>query len=62
MWVANQVSNTVTKVLAKDGSIQGTFIVGQKPVGVAFDGNNIWVTNQGSNSVTALVGLDCHCG
>jgi DNA-binding beta-propeller fold protein YncE len=27
-------------------------------VGVVFDGNNIWVTNEGGNSVTKLRSLD----
>lgn len=32
----------------------GTFKVGAQPHFVAFDGANIWVTNQGSNNVTKL--------
>ena len=31
-----------------------TYSVGSSPLGVAFDGTNIWVVNQGSNSVTKL--------
>jgi YVTN family beta-propeller protein len=31
-----------------------TYTVGSNPDGVAFDGTNIWVTNQGSNTVTKL--------
>ena len=30
----------------------GTYAVGSRPRGVAFDGANIWVTNGGSNTVT----------
>jgi DNA-binding beta-propeller fold protein YncE len=28
--------------------------VGNQPAGVAFDGANIWVANQGSNTVSKL--------
>ncbi|MCH7884361.1 MAG: hypothetical protein IIC01_03840 [Planctomycetes bacterium] len=45
IWVANLVSNTVTKLRASDGAVLGTFSVGIGPIGVAFDGANIWVVN-----------------
>src|ERR1700680_3023816 len=45
IWVANNGSNTVTKLRASDGANLGTFAVGGGPEGVAFDGANIWVTN-----------------
>ncbi len=35
-----------------------TFSVGTNPVGVAFDGANIWVANRGSNNVTKLRASD----
>jgi hypothetical protein len=56
IWVANENSNTVTKVRASDGACVGTctFAVGLLPVGVAFDGANIWVTNEASGSVSKL--------
>ena len=54
IWVANLLSNNVTKLRASDGALLGTFSVGTQPVGVAFDGANIWVTNFGSNDVTKL--------
>jgi YVTN family beta-propeller protein len=34
------------------------FGVGTRPLGVAFDGANIWVTNTGSNTVTKLRASD----
>jgi DNA-binding beta-propeller fold protein YncE len=37
---------------ASDGTVLGTFSTGTNPVGVAFDGANIWVTNGGSNTVS----------
>jgi hypothetical protein len=37
---------------ASDGADLGTFTVGASPFGVAFDGANIWVTNNGSNTVS----------
>jgi hypothetical protein len=44
----------VTKLRASDGAYLGNFAVGNRPVQVAFDGANIWVANQGSDSVTKL--------
>lgn len=32
----------------------GTFTVGTTPIGVAFDGANMWVANVGSNNLTKL--------
>src|SRR5262249_24928200 len=63
VWVANQFSNTVTKLRARDGVILGTFPVGNRPVNVvATIGStgsfSIWVTNNRSNTVTKLRALD----
>jgi hypothetical protein len=52
IWVANALSNTVSKLRASDGTSLGTFTVGSGPSGVAFDGANIWVANFGSNTVS----------
>jgi len=41
IWVANSASDTVTKLRASDGDVQGTFNVGSNPHSVAFDGVNI---------------------
>ncbi len=54
IWVANNIVNSMTKLRASDGALQGTFAVGTNPFGVAFDGVNIWVANNGSNNVTKL--------
>ena len=58
IWVTNQGNDTVTKLRASDGALQGTFAVGTRPVGVAFDGANIWVANYGSDNVTKLRASD----
>ena len=59
IWVANFGSNTVTKLRASDGAVQGTFNVGSAPsFGVAFDGANIWVGNYGAGTVTKLRASD----
>ena len=50
----NLSSNAVTKLLTYNGILQGTFNVGDRPTGVAFDGVNIWVANRWSNSVIKL--------
>jgi DNA-binding beta-propeller fold protein YncE len=52
--VTNNLGNTVTKLLGSSGKTLGTFTVGSKPVGVTFDGANIWVVNGGSNTVSKL--------
>ena len=46
------------KLRASDGAVLGTFGVGSAPLGLAFDGANIWVTNQNSNTVTKLRASD----
>jgi outer membrane protein assembly factor BamB len=45
--VANQSDGTVSKLRASDGKTMGTFNVTCCPYGVAFDGNNVWVTLDG---------------
>jgi hypothetical protein len=50
IWIANGMSNTVTR----DGAVLETFTVGTLPLQVAFDGANIWVTNGRSDSVSKL--------
>ncbi len=54
IFVANQFSNTVTKLRASDGALAGTFAVGHCPVALAFDGAYIWVANYLSNNVMKL--------
>jgi len=49
---------TVAKVRATDGTVLGTFAVGSGPDGLAFDGENIWVANVDSNTVTKLRARD----
>ncbi|MGB7149366.1 MAG: hypothetical protein WBD45_09440, partial [Terriglobales bacterium] len=48
--------NTVTKLRASDGSVVGTFTGGTSPYGIAFDGQNIWVS--GAVSVFELRASD----
>lgn len=53
-YLANQESNTITKVIA-DGSSFTSFAVGQGPSGLAVDGsNNVWSANYYGNSVGLL--------
>jgi DNA-binding beta-propeller fold protein YncE len=40
--------------LATDGSIIGTFRAGDGANGLAFDGHNIWVTNENADTVMRL--------
>ncbi len=48
----SRLSPDVTKLRASDGANLGTFPVGTRPLGVAFDGANIWVANSGSSTVS----------
>ncbi|HET9866676.1 MAG TPA: hypothetical protein VFQ06_05240, partial [Nitrospira sp.] len=38
VFVANQFSDTVTKLSASDGAVIGSYTVGHRPVALAFDG------------------------
>lgn len=48
----------MTKLRASDGSMEGTFPVGQLPLYLAFDGAAIWVSNYNDNTVTKLQSSD----
>ena len=54
VFVANQFSDTVSKLRASDGAVVGTYAVGHRPVAVAFDGAFFWVANYLSNNVMKL--------
>src|SRR5688572_10274329 len=54
VFVANQFSNTVTKLNASDGAIIGEYKVGHRPLALAFDGAFVWVANYLSNNVMKL--------
>ena len=43
---------------ASDGTVLGTFTVGVAPLGIAFDGANVWVANRNSNTVDELRASD----
>jgi len=51
IWVTNYGDDTVSKLLASDGSLVGTYATGDSPRGVCFDGTNIWVANKGDDTV-----------
>jgi hypothetical protein len=54
VWVANNGSDSVTKLRANDGATLGTFPVGEGPLKLAFEGTNVWVTNYVSGTVMRL--------
>jgi hypothetical protein len=58
IWVTNSGDDTVTKLRARDGALQGTFPVGDTPQEIAFDGANIWVANFFGDSLTKLRASD----
>jgi hypothetical protein len=53
IWVTDITANTLLK-LNTDGSIAQTINVGDAPHFPVFDGTNIWVPNQSSDSVTIV--------
>jgi DNA-binding beta-propeller fold protein YncE len=55
VWVTDQGANQVT-VLNLSGALVTNLPVGMQPSGIAFDGTNMWVANQKSNSVWKIVG------
>jgi hypothetical protein len=58
-WVPMSRPSFLRWVSAKMAGNQ--FVAGANPFGVAFDGANIWVTNNGSNTVTKLRASDGAC-
>jgi DNA-binding beta-propeller fold protein YncE len=44
IWIANRNDATVSKLLASDGTVLGTFPAPGGPYGVAFDGTYVWVS------------------
>lgn len=57
LWVT-LFNGTVVRVHTIDSEIAGPYSVGANPVGIAYDGANMWVANYGSNSVTKLRASD----
>jgi hypothetical protein len=56
VWVSTYATSVVR--LKQDGSNAGTFTVGQSPLGIAYDGANIWVANNNDTTVTKLRASD----
>ena len=55
IWVTNSTNGTLARLNASDGSPAGAPItVGALPIGVCFDGTNIWVANRGSNTASKM--------
>jgi len=54
LWVANNGSNTISKLQSSDGSVVNTFAVARGPFGVVFDGANIWVASTGAGAVSKI--------
>lgn len=54
VWVANQFSNTVSKLNISNGSVAANYPVTGNPLGIAYDGRSIWVSRFAANDVVAL--------
>jgi DNA-binding beta-propeller fold protein YncE len=53
IWVANQFSNSLTKIALAGLNVQ-TFRVGRNPIALGVDAGSIWVANLHGNSVTKV--------
>ena len=58
VWVANQQSDSLTKLRASDGLNLGTFETGTRPVALTYDGTHVWVANKMSNNVMKFLAKD----
>jgi DNA-binding beta-propeller fold protein YncE len=58
VWVTNTGDGTVSKLRVSDGKVLGTFAVGSRPTGIAFDGANMWVGNRSDGTVSKLRASD----
>jgi DNA-binding beta-propeller fold protein YncE len=59
IWVAGGGINTnLFKIRPSDGAILGQYTVGESPYGLAFDGQNIWVTNTLDETVSKVRASD----
>ena len=54
IWVAEQFTNTVTRIDRLTGLRTGTFAVGTRPVALLPVGNTLWVANLESDTLTRL--------
>jgi DNA-binding beta-propeller fold protein YncE len=52
--VTNSNGTTVNRIAASTGIVTGTYPVGSQPLGICFDGANIWVANSGGTTVSKL--------
>ncbi|MFC1957399.1 hypothetical protein ACFLX0_01075 [Chloroflexota bacterium] len=58
IWVATTGDSNVRKLDVSDGTVLGTYAVGENPYDLLFDGENIWVACYGNDSVTKLRASD----
>lgn len=59
IWVAGGGINTnLFKIRPSDGAILGQYTVGESPYGLAFDGQNVWVTNTLDETVSKVRASD----
>ena len=53
LWIANDIAGTVTR-LSPEGQVQADVDVGQGPVSLAFDGENMWVASKGERMLVRM--------
>jgi streptogramin lyase len=54
LWVANPSVDRITRIALGQPTSQKKIRVGRRPEGIAADDRNVWVVNQGDNSVTRI--------
>jgi YVTN family beta-propeller protein len=52
MWVGNEDGDSVSVFRVSDRSLVKTITVGDRPLGMAFDGANMWITIHNDDLVT----------
>jgi YVTN family beta-propeller protein len=58
VWVTDSVGDTVTPIDPETGDVLVSVPVGDRPVDLAEDGQELWVANAASGSVSHIVGRD----
>lgn len=54
IWLANNGSNTISKININTNAVVASIVVGKNPMGVVFAGGAIWVANYGEATVNRI--------
>ena len=54
LWATGQDSSSVWKIDTRTDAIVEEYLVGSTPTGVIFDGTDVWVANNASDSLSII--------